>query len=133
MKRLFLDDVRNPKDCLSYMKDDVYEEDWDIVRNYNEFINYITENGVPDEISFDHDLADEHYDPSMYLSSSIYEKKYDTFKEKTGYDCSKCLAQYCIENAIPMPKCYVHSMNPVGRDNIWSVINSANKILSKVM
>ena len=133
MKRLFLDDVRNPKDCLSYMKDDVYEEDWDIVRNYNEFINYITENGVPDEISFDHDLADEHYDPSMYLSSSIYEKKYDTFKEKTGYECVKWLAQYCIENAIPMPTCYVHSMNPVGRDNIWSVINSANKILSKVM
>jgi hypothetical protein len=133
MRRLFLDDVRDPKDCVSYMKDDVYEEKWDIVRTYDEFVNYITKNGIPDEVSFDHDLSDEHYDPSMYGVSIEYVKKYDTFKEKTGYDCAKWLSQYCIDNVIPMPKCYVHSMNPVGRDNIWSVLNSLSKMLNKVM
>jgi hypothetical protein len=133
MRRLFLDDIRNPKDCLSYMKDDVYDENWDIVRTYDEFVDYITKNGVPDEISFDHDLADEHYDPSMYLSSSIYVGKYDSFKEKTGYDCAKWLSDYCVNNIVPMSKFYVHSMNPVGRDNIRSVLNTLNKILNKVM
>jgi hypothetical protein len=134
MRRLFLDDVRNPKDCISYMGNGVYNEDWDIVRTYNEFVDYIKNNGVPDEISFDHDLADEHYDPSMFVSSKSYGEKYETFKEKTGYDCARWLSQYCIDNVIPMPKtCYIHSMNPVGRDNIQSVLNSLNKILSKVM
>jgi hypothetical protein len=135
MKRLFLDDVRNPGDCVLYMKknDVYYETDWDIVRNYNDFVKYITENGVPDEISFDHDLADEHYDPSMYVSSEEYGKRYDKFREKTGYDCAKWLTDYCVENVIPLPTCYVHSMNPVGRDNIWSVILSADRVMKRVM
>lgn len=135
MKRLFLDDVRVPGDCVLYMKpnDVYYNNDWNIVRNYDEFVNYITENGVPDEISFDHDLSDEHYDPSMYRGGYHYNVLYSEFKEKTGYECVKWLAQYCIDNLIPMPTCYVHSMNPVGRENIQSVINSTNKILNKVI
>jgi len=134
MKRLFLDDVRNPINCTAYMRPaNIYLEDWDVVRTYDEFVDYITKNGVPDEISFDHDLSDEHYDPSMYESTDKYTKKYDSFKEKTGYDCAKWLSEYCIKNVIPMPKCYVHSMNPVGRDNIQSVLNTLNKILDKVM
>jgi len=134
MKRLFLDDVRIPINCSAYMRPaNIYLEDWDVVRTYDEFVEYITKNGVPDEISFDHDLADEHYDPSMYESIDKYTKKYNTFKEKTGYDCAKWLSEYCVNNVIPMPKCYVHSMNPVGRDNIKSVLNSLEKILNKVM
>jgi hypothetical protein len=133
MRRLFLDDVRDPKDCVSYTKNKIYNQDWDVVRSYDEFVDYIKTNGVPDEISFDHDLADEHYDPDMYVSSDQYSKKHETFKEKTGYDCAKWLAEYCISNGIPLSECYVHSMNPVGRDNIWGIINSANKILNKVM
>jgi hypothetical protein len=134
MKRLFLDDVRNPIDCSLYMRPaNIYLEDWDVVRTYNEFIDYITKNGVPDEISFDHDLADEHYNPSMYESKEKYGKKSESFREKTGYDCAKWLAEYCIKNIIPMPKCYVHSMNPVGRENIQSVLNSLDKMLSKVI
>ena len=134
MRRLFLDDVRNPKDCVSYMRNKVYNEDWDIVRTYDEFVDYIKTNGAPDEISFDHDLADEHYHPSMFHSPESYGEKYNSFKEKTGYDCAIWLSQYCIGNVIPMPeKCYIHSMNPVGRDNIQSILNSAIKVLNKVM
>lgn len=135
MKRLFLDDIRNPIDCTTYMNPStIYLEDWDVVRTYDEFVNYVTKNGVPDEISFDHDLADEHYDPSMYKSKEEYGEKYESFREKTGYDCARWLSQYCIDNVIPMPKtCYVHSMNPVGRDNIWGVLNSLKKILDKVI
>ena len=84
MKKLFLDDVRVPFDCAKYMRPDdlkyMYEdEEWDIVRTYNDFVGYIEHFGVPDLISFDHDLADEHYDPSMY--SGNYDDVAKNFKE----------------------------------------------------
>lgn len=56
------------------------------VRNYNEFCTWITDNGIPDAICFDHDLAD------------IYDGN-----EKTGYDCAKFLGEYCIEHKLPVP------------------------------
>jgi len=55
MKKLYLDDVRCPK-----------TEGWDIVRTYDDFVSWITKNGLPDEVSFDHDLAEIHYDPKTY-------------------------------------------------------------------
>ena len=132
MKRLFLDDIRNPIDCTKYMTpSDIYFGDWDIVRNYDEFVNYIKVNGIPDIISFDHDLADEHYDPSMYYLTPTYNEKYETFREKTGYDCVKFMGEYCIENSIPIPICYIHSMNPVGRENIKNVLVNLRKIEMK--
>lgn len=114
MRRLFLDDIRVPTDCLEYMlkNTEIYSEDWDVVRNYNDFVEYIVKYGVPDVVSFDHDLADE-----------------VNLKEKTGYDCAKWLCEYCIENSIPVPEFYVHSMNPVGRDNIISVLKTCKKLM----
>ncbi len=131
-KFLFLDDVRVPKDC-SYMKNpELYNRDWDIVRNHDEFVNYILKEGVPDFISFDHDLSDEHYSQDMYKSSEIYNKLYGNFKEKTGYDCAKWLCNYCAENSIPLPEFEVHSMNPVGRENIIGFLNSYKKFEERV-
>ena len=130
--KLFLDDVRNPIDCILYIKDKIYAEEWDIVRNYNEFINYITENGIPDLISFDHDLADEHYSPTMYGGGSLYNHLYSEFKEKTGYDCAKWLCDYCSENGLPLPTYLIHSMNPVGRDNILGVLKTFEKFEKRV-
>ena len=63
--KLYLDDVRNPK-----------SDGWVIVRTYDDFKSWITENGLPDEISFDHDLSD---DDDTNKSGLI---KYG----KTGYD-----------------------------------------------
>jgi len=122
MRKLFLDDVRNPIDCVTYKYESVYfENDWDIVRNYDEFVKYITENGMPDLISFDHDLADEHYDPSMY--DGTYNEKYETFKEKTGYDCAKWLVDHLMDNNLKMCSFIVHSMNPAGGTNIREYLN----------
>ena len=43
-KALFLDDIRIPKDVYEYIKNDIYlSVDWDIVRNYNDFVQYITD------------------------------------------------------------------------------------------
>jgi hypothetical protein len=115
---LFLDDIRKPKDAYQYTKQQVFiREDWYIVRNYQEFVERILENGLPDMISFDHDLADQHY-----LNPDSRD-----FIEKTGYDCAKWLIGYCIDYGLELPECYCHSMNPVGKQNIESLLNNFKK------
>ncbi len=122
MRNLFLDDFRMPSDAFNYMYNPEYLKlEWDIVRNYDEFVAYIEKNGMPDLISFDHDLADEHYTPPEYWESYEKSKQYQesqNYKEKTGFDCAKWIVDYCMDNNVGLPKIYIHSMNPVGSDNI---------------
>lgn len=118
MKKLFLDDIRNPIDCCSYMQYrgidlKQYHEEWDIVRNYKEFVEHINLVGLPDIISFDHDLADH-----------LLDKDRNILSEKTGYDCAKWLIEYCMDNNEELPKFIVHSMNPVGTKNIKDLLNN---------
>ena len=109
---IFLDDCRSS----SYLKD---VRSWEVVRNYREFIKLITEKGIPEFISFDHDLSLEHYSVS---ENENRELPYGDYKEKTGYHCSQWLIDYCLEHNIPLPNYQVHSMNPVGRDNIIQLL-----------
>lgn len=127
-KHLFLDDVRMPSDAANYMRPsmaNIYrKEKWDIVRNFDQFVQYLKTHGVPYCVSFDHDLADEHYRESMYNPDGHYNKYYDdgTFKEKTGYECARILLKFCLGSKIPLPKIIIcHSMNPIGKKNIYSV------------
>lgn len=118
MYNLFLDDCRFPHHVKWINLPDVK---WQIVRSYEEFTSFINKNGLPDIISFDHDLADEHYKD---LNRSFISKKirYDSFKEKTGYECAQWLIQYCVDNKLRLPHYEVHSMNPIGRHNIKSLL-----------
>lgn len=124
MKKLFLDDIRNVDEVFYYTNNKVYLEDgWDIVRNFDEFKEYIKINGIPNIISFDHDLADIHYTKQL---------KYNEYEEKTGYHCMYWLINYLLDNNIfKLPICYVHSMNPVGKKNIESLISTFKKIYEK--
>lgn len=88
MYKLFLDDVRPPPDI-----------DWITVNSYKEFVNKITKDGLPYFVSFDHDLADEHY-PWNQPDQSKPTIDYSIYKEKTGYDCAKWLLQYCRDKKI---------------------------------
>ena len=90
--KLFLDDIRKPPDSS-----------WDVVRDYNSFVKYIESNGVPDVISFDHDLGLTTYS-----------------NEKTGLDCIK----YLIEKNLEIKEYVLHSANPVGKANMDSLIQS---------
>lgn len=111
---LFLDDVRMPGTAFNYMKDPRYNKlDWMIVRNYREFVLAIEKHGIPKLVSYDHDLADIHYDPSTWRESFKYE-------EETGLDC----ARYLIEqlHGEKHPDYLVHSWNPVGKKNIEQTI-----------
>ena len=99
LRKLYLDDIRIPK-----------TEGWDIIRTYEEFVSWITKNGIPKEISFDHDLGE--------------------IDEKTGYDCAKWLCEYCWTNGLPLPEFNCHSANPVGRENILSILNNFKEKLN---
>jgi hypothetical protein len=123
---LFLDDVRVPSMCSYVGKDSAvyFDLEWEIVRNYDQFVNYITENGLPEVVSFDHDLAEAHYHESMYKGGKVYMKYLETVSEKTGMDCAKWMVEYCIDKGLPVPIWYVHSMNPVGKENITSYITN---------
>jgi hypothetical protein len=123
-KKLFLDDVRQVRDACYYMPNPrvYWDEGWDIVRDYNEFVGYIEKNGLPDLISFDHDLADEHYTEPWNVVNHPY-------KEKTGFECAKWLVEYCLDNSLKLPEFLVHSANPVGADNIKRYLENAKKHL----
>jgi hypothetical protein len=129
---LYLDDFRFPMDSFNYTHDtDFSKLKWTIVRSYDEFVEYITKmhevGHFPALVSFDHDLADEHYHTDMYKGSEKYNEHYAEFKEKTGYECAKWLVDFCIENKLNFPLYKVHSMNPIGKENINKYIENAKK------
>ena len=122
--RLFIDDVRIPIECVPYMKKrigsdvDEYKKDWVIVRNYEDFVDYIKENGLPDIISFD-DLTH-----TRLTTSDVWEKRYDTLHdgEETGADCAKFLYSFCRKHETELPIYYIHTMNIVEVDNILNAL-----------
>lgn len=134
-KYLFLDDIRHPYDAFNYTNQSMFlKKEWVIVRDFNQFIAYIIENGMPDFIAFDHDLADEHYTPSEYWNDYNLSKQYQDskeYKEKTGLDCAKWLVDHCIDNNLELPQYFVHSQNPVGKDNIIGYFESYLKNKSR--
>jgi len=119
---LFLDDIRRPEDT-GYMKLPIYEMvEWIIVRNYYAFQTIIENKGIPDIISFDHDLAIEHYKEQNFDYT-------DPEYEKTGYHCAKWLIDYCMDSEKELPKkIIVHSMNPYGSKNIKSLFDTYFKV-----
>jgi len=117
---LFLDDFRDPQ-IVSWI--DLPLHDWTVVRSYKEFRDAIWNKGIPEFVSYDHDLADDHYG-SMNHGGAI---DYDNLTEKTGYDCAKFLCNECCKRGIKHPDFAVHSMNPVGADNIRKYIAAYNK------
>lgn len=112
--RMFLDDYRSPQQVPAILKHAPPNE-WVVVRSMDEAVNCILTNGLPIFISFDHDLADDHY---SYLNKT---------HEKTGASFARWLIDWIIDHNIDIPKdfdYYVHSMNPHGAENIRSIMSS---------
>ena len=123
--KIFLDDVRQPEDCLTYMYTRVgnsnflYLKEWMIAKNYEDFRNLIDKHkGNITHISFDHDLAHEHYDASMFENELHYNNLYNEFKEKTGLDCAKYFKEVYDKESLPYPMLMIHTQNPVGLKNL---------------
>lgn len=129
--KLFLDDYRNPIDCIKYMHSRIGSEnpiygygEWFIVRNYPDFVNAINRfKGEITHVSFDHDLADGHYHQNMqegeidYYSKDFQSDDYN----KTGYHAAKYMKDLYYTYQLDLPVIFVHSMNPVGTENITNL------------
>jgi hypothetical protein len=118
---LFLDDVRLPNHVT--WVDLPPNQHYSVVRNYQEFVDLITLRGIPKFVTYDHDLSDDHYGHGLRGDNIPY----DQYAEKTGYDCAKWLVDYCMKKSVKHPPYQVHSMNPVGKQNIISYVESYNK------
>lgn len=90
--KLFIDDERFP-----------VTDDWVIARSTSEAIGVVMSFGVPNFISFDHDLGGE--DTSMKFIHWLINFLYDAEQNLKGFDY------------------YVHSQNPIGKDNIEGLMN----------
>ena len=129
MYNLFLDDIRTPMTCDHMANASFYRtNEWLVARNYNEFVGIIEDqwfngNFWPGLISFDHDLADVHYTDS-FITEDQYDETYVGLAEKTGMDCAKWLADFCMEQGLEFPKIMIHSQNTVGAKNIQSFVES---------
>ncbi len=112
-EKLYLDDVRPAP------------AGWVLVKTYEEFVEYITSNGLPEMISFDHDLASEHYPWSPQTQPSFSQGfiDYSRYSSKTGYDCAKWLLEYCVAHELSLPQWSVHSQNTIGARNIEQLLN----------
>ena len=121
MKKLFLDDVRSAEMVFMNTIDPIYENnnEWEIVRSFNEFVSYIEENGLPEFISFDHDLDFEHY--KLENQQDI---DYDKMEIKTGFHAAQWLINYCADNKLKLPNFKVHSMNLAGKRNIERILGN---------
>jgi len=125
---LWLDDLRNPflaDWVLQYAPDFAYDEGVIIwVKNYDEFIEWIQENGLPYKIAFDHDLGEDK--AIERVKNGMNKKTARLIKKETpsGFSCAKWLVDYCMDEDIDLPNWTVQSANPVGRDNINGILNN---------
>jgi hypothetical protein len=113
--RLYLEDIRTPT-----------EGEWEVVRNYDEFVAHIKMNGLEsyEVISLDHDLGDTAKNEYYNNVRDNYKIDYNNITEKTGLDCAKFLVAESMTKSIPLPQIYVHSANPIGSANIMGYINN---------
>jgi hypothetical protein len=112
---LYLDDVRIPT-----------EGDWEVVRNYDEFVAHIKLKGLGayEVITLDHDLGEGAMVEYYTNVKPNYELNYERIPEKTGMDCARFLVAESMNTKIPLPQIYVHSANPIGSANIIGYINN---------
>jgi hypothetical protein len=126
---LWLDDLRNPfLNEEDKVPNDIHEWNINWVLNYKQFVKWIQMYGLPDAISFDHDLAEEHYTPEYFWnnyeeSKNFQDWKSKSYKFKTGEGCAEWLAKYCSDYKFYLPEIFIHSANPIGADKIKKVID----------
>ena len=98
--KLFIDDLRDP-----------VTNDWKVARSSAEAKDIVVEFGIPNEIAFDHDLGGD--DTSIvFINWLINEMLDEDLKLPEGFKFS------------------IHSMNPIGVENIKSLMAGVVKEFS---
>lgn len=103
MKKLFLDDIRT----IEMVYDKSEASNFDIVRNYEDFVEYIEVNGLPNFISFDNDLGLN--DKGEVALDGYAAAKWLVYK--SGLDLRELEFK-------------VHSANPVAAEQIKGLLNN---------
>ena len=109
MKKLFLDDLRT----IEMVYNVTLKSEFDIVRTYDEFVNYIEENGLPEFISFDNDLGLD--EQGKLAPDGLAAAKWLVYE--SGLDLQQL-------------KFKVHSANPVAAEQIRGLLNNYIKFLN---
>lgn len=111
--KLFIDD--DPSRAVGhFVPEKHWSGEWVRAASFNEMVAVVSRRGMPELVSYDHDLSDEHYDPEVPQSD---------YREKTGLDCAKWMASAFRELGMIHPHPFlVHSMNPGGKANILSFL-----------
>lgn len=101
MTKLYIDDLRVPPDNT-----------WTVTRTYQSTIDFFEIYGLPETVSFDHDLGE----------------------EKSGYDIAKWIVDAVLDNKVDFPDNFefkIHSANPVGAKNIRNLLNNFMSFLQE--
>lgn len=99
---LFIDDERFPPD---YVDGQHIGEGWNIARDMRRVQDFVLTHGIPNYISFDHDLGED---------------------KANGFMIAKWLVNMHLDGLALFPadfKYYVHSQNPVGKANIEGLLD----------
>ena len=116
---IWIDDIRDPQKPTwqNWIKKNFGTNDFDItwVKSYKEFVDFVDKNGLPSNVSFDHDLGNVE----------------DPDNEKTGYDCAKYIVDYCMNNDRDIPNYRIQSDNGPGRENIDKYLQNYHKFYIK--
>lgn len=101
--RLFLDDLRT----IDMVYPKTFSDQFDIVRNYHDFVDYITKHGLPDFISFDNDLGLD--DENNIAPDGLAAAKWLVYE--SGLDLKDL-------------EFHVHSANPVAAEQIRGLLTN---------
>jgi hypothetical protein len=129
---LWLDDIRNPREEIWWnwiIQAELNPDDYDIVwvKSHAEFTKWITVNGLPAVICFDHDLGEDL--AKGRVSKGMSKRQARILKRETlsGFDCAKWLIEFCLDNELNAPEYRIQSANPVGAENIKGLIENFRK------
>ncbi len=127
--KLFLDDIRMPEDSWIYServkmleKSKTQSCEWTIVRNYEDFCEFINKFGIPSMVSFDHDLCEEHMKYYFDFVSKNGYIDYSNISTKTGKHCAEYFLDKWTEAGKPSTQVFVHSANRWGQVEIKNVL-----------
>lgn len=118
---LFLDDLRVPEivDWVTLPR-----VKWFVVRNFKDFVYKIEKDGLPDIVTFDHDLSLR--DAETYINAGRNVVNYRDYQEPTGLNCAIWLVTYCRKKNVDLPEFYIHSKNVIGTENIRKELMTYN-------
>lgn len=128
-KLLWLDDIRDPNKNPEWLVFSPIEQPFQViwVLDYDEFKDWIIENGLPDGISFDYDLGLDKVHIKKEMSKSALKRFRKTEEYKNGADCATFLVDYCNENNKEIPPFNIHSANRQGKEIITEILGGSNK------